>query len=267
MSANILSWAIDKSTSGKKVGIASVITTSGSVPGKAGARLALTKDEIIGTVGGAGLEMKVIESLRDLLANSKQPCGKILTYGLNKRAKGYEVTALDSLCGGHVTIALEILIPMPHILLMGGGHCAKAIAAACVPLGWKFSVLDSRADYSVLEGAEECIHSLPVDFFMNEDSTSLNRFSDILLLGHDWAEDEERLHGLLFAGYEGRLGVIGSKSKWGAYVKSSLEAGISQAKLDEANCPIGLDIGAESPEEIAIATLAEIMSKFKTSLL
>lgn len=265
MSAEILRWALEQLDLGEKVGIASVISTSGSVPGKVGARLALTEKGIIGTIGGAGLELKVIEALRILMDNNDGPQGEVQTFGLNKKAKGYEVTALDSLCGGRVTIAMEILIPMPHILLMGGGHCARAIAEACKPLGWKYSVLDSRAEYAVIAGAQECIHSCPADFFVKEDASSMRRFSDILLLGHDWAEDEERLHGLLIAGYEGRLGVIGSKSKWHSYVKSSLKAGISQSKLDAVNCPIGLDIGAESPEEIAIATLAEILSKFKSS--
>ena len=98
---------------------------------------------------------------------------------------------------------------------------------------------------------------------MAENTDSLTRFSDILLLGHDWKEDEERLLGLLFAGYSGRLGVIGSKSKWKAFSKVAIDAGITQERLDQVNCPIGLEIGAESPEEIAIAVIAEIIAGHK----
>ena len=76
-------------------------------------------------------------------------------------------------------------------------------------------------------------------------------------------EDEERLLGLLFAGYSGRLGVIGSKAKWNAFTKVALSSGIEQNRLDQVNCPIGLEIGAESPEEIAIAVLAEILAAHK----
>ena len=152
---------------------------------------------------------------------------------------------------------------MPHILLMGGGHCAKAIAEACMPLDWKYSVQDSRAEYATLEGATETHHSCPKDFLENETQETLSRFSDILLLGHDWKEDEERLLGLLSKGYAGRLGVIGSKSKWKAFTKVALESGIDQETLDGVNCPIGLAIGAESPEEIAIAVLAEILAAHK----
>ncbi len=263
MTARTLQWALQQLSLNRKVAIASVVSTAGSVPGKEGARLALTDSEINGTVGGVGLEMKVISQLREMLSQANKPCGEVVTYGLNKGAKGYEVRPLDSLCGGRVTVALEVLIPMPHILLMGGGHCAKAIAEACGPLDWKYSVQDSRAEFADLEGSVETHHSCPKDFLMNEDSSSLSRFSDILLLGHDWKEDEERLLGLLFSGYDGRLGVIGSKSKWNAFTKVALDAGISQEKLDTVNCPIGLDIGAESPEEIAIAVLAEILAAHK----
>jgi xanthine dehydrogenase accessory factor len=248
---------------GKKVGIASVISTAGSVPGKVGARLALTGELITGTVGGAGLEMKVINNLKQMLSNAHKPSGQIMTFGLNKGAKGYEVMPLDSLCGGHVTVAFEVLIPMPHILLMGGGHCARAIAEACRPLNWDYSVQDSRHEYASIEGSKESHHSCPSDFLEGESEDSLSRFSDILLLGHDWKEDEERLLGLLALNYQGRLGVIGSKSKWNAFTEVALAAGITQEKLDQINCPIGLEIGAESPEEIAIAVLAQIMSEFK----
>ena len=263
MTAKVLQWCLNQIALNQKVGIASVVETSGSVPGKVGARLAISKSEIVGTVGGAGLEMKVISQLKELIADASKPCGKVVTFGLNKGAKGYEVQPLDSLCGGRVTVALEVLIPMPHILLMGGGHCAKAIAEACKPLDWNYSVQDSRAEYAELDGAVETHHSCPKDFLMAENQETLSRFSDILLLGHDWKEDEERLLGLLFAGYSGRLGVIGSKSKWKAFTKVALEAGIDQEKLDKVNCPIGLDIGAESPEEIAIAVLAEILAAHK----
>ena len=68
---------------------------------------------------------------------------------------------------------------------------------------------------------------------------------------------------MLRLNYNGRLGVIGSKSKWKAFTKKALDAGIPQASLDSVICPIGLEIGAESPEEIAIAVIAQIMKAFK----
>ena len=247
--------------SGKKVGMASVVEVSGSVPGKSGARLAISKGDVVGTVGGAGLEMKVIERLRELVDSSHKPAGEVITFGLHKGAKGYEVIPLDSLCGGRVTLALEVIIAMPHILLMGGGHCAKAISLGLQPLGWAFSVHDTREEYSTIPGAVESHHCSVAEFFALEES--LDRFSDILLLGHDWQEDEERLLTLLNTTFSGRIGVIGSRSKWQAFEQKALSVGINQDSLDAVNCPIGLNIGAESPEEIAIAVIAEIIASCK----
>ncbi|MEE3310670.1 MAG: XdhC family protein, partial [Candidatus Thermoplasmatota archaeon] len=90
------------------------------------------------------------------------------------------------------------------------------------------------------------------------------RFSHILLLGHDWAIDEALLIGLLErAEQRPRIGCIGSRAKWQAFEKSALKAGISQDMLDSVICPIGVSIGAESPQEIAIAVLAQIISEVK----
>ncbi|MEE2759662.1 MAG: XdhC family protein, partial [Candidatus Thermoplasmatota archaeon] len=170
-------------------------------------------------------------------------------------------------CGGILTVAMEVIEPMPHILLAGGGHCAQAIADASAPLGWTVSVLDARPEYASEElwpDAEECIAAEPGDFLARETTESLARFSHILLLGHDWAIDEILLIGLLERS-EGRprIGCIGSKSKWKSFEKSALKSGISQSMLDEVICPIGITIGAESPQEIAIAVLAQVISEIK----
>ena len=280
MTARVLAWALQMLESGSRVAIASVVKTSGSVPGKTGARLAMAllgdEVEIVGTVGGAGLEMKVINECEEMLKEARKPTGEVLTYGLNKGAKGYEVTPLDSLCGGRVTVAIEVMIPMPHILLMGGGHCGLALANAMQDLGWEHSVHDTRSEFSdeaAYPLAKQRYTSSVADFLVNEDSKSLKRFSDILLLGHDWSEDLERLIGILSRlekdgglpdGISGpRIGVIVSKSQWGSFSNSAIEAGISQQCLDLVICPIGLNIGAESPEEIAVAVLAQVMANHK----
>jgi xanthine dehydrogenase accessory factor len=258
--------------------MATVLNTSGSVPGKTGARLAMSSfnETWTGTVGGAGLEHKVLERCRSLLIESKQPFAEVLTFGLNKGAKGYEVTPLDSLCGGRVSIAVEVMIPMPHVYIMGGGHCGEALATTLHGLGWRYSVHDTREAYVSIEKYPHAVGRsfAPVAALVKEETAvSLGRYSDILLLGHDWSEDQERLLGLLHLlntpgvvldGVNApRLGVIGSRSKWKAFEKSCREAGLPQTLLDQVICPIGLNIGAQSPEEIAVAVAAQIMSLHK----
>ena len=264
MTQRVLEWVTARLRDGEAVAMASVITAQGSVPGKPGAHMAVTESEVYGTVGGAGLEMKVMNHLREILINGD---GRIETYQLQKEASGKTGTPLNSLCGGILTVAMEVIQPMPHILLAGGGHCAQAIADASAPLGWSVSVLDARPEYASEElwpDAEECIAAQPGDFLSRETTESLSRFSHILLLGHDWAIDEALLIGLLErTESRPKIGCIGSKSKWKAFEKSALNSGISQNLIDTVICPIGVSIGAESPQEIAVAVLAQIIAEVK----
>ena len=277
MTAAVMAWALSRLAGGQRVVLASVVETAGSVPGKVGARLAMSMNQDwTGTVGGAGLEMKVLARCRELLTLNPTPYGEVLRFGLNKGAKGYEVKPLDSLCGGQVTLSLEVMIPMPHVLLMGGGHCGQAIAASLDALGWKHSVHDTRSEFTDSSLYPNAVFrsSDAIDaYFSNETLQSMTRFSDVLLLGHDWSEDQQRLLKLLAMfsvnealpdGVSGpRIGVIGSRSKWQAFEKTCKNEGISQEILDAVICPIGLNIGAESPEEIAVAVVAQVMASFK----
>ncbi len=278
MTARVLQWALSRLNAQHKVVLATVLNTSGSVPGKTGARLAMTAPDLSweGTVGGAGLELKVLNRCKILLEQSTIPVAEVVTYGLNKGAKGYEVQPLDSLCGGQVTLSLEVMIPMPHVFLMGGGHCGQAIATLLDQVGWSYSVHDTRPEFasSELYPSAVALSSKDIEALLsNESLESMNRFSDVLLLGHDWSEDQERLLGLLgLFNQDGvaldgstapRVGVIGSRSKWQAFRAECEGRGLPSTLLDQVICPIGLNIGAESPEEIAVAVVAQIMSAFK----
>jgi len=271
MTRAVLTWVLERLERGESVAMASVIEASGSVPGKPGARLALTPSGArFGTIGGAGLELKVEDALRGMLNGGSQQVrekgGRVETFVLYKDAKGEEAMPLDSLCGGRVTVAMEVMNPMPHVLIAGGGHVGRAVAIVCDTLGWSHSVFDVRAEYADAERypfASE-LHAGSVSGFLEgEDSDSLARFSDVLLLGHDWAVDQEFLLvvlGRLEGGARPRIGAIGSTVKWNAFREAAVDAGVSEEALDSVRCPIGLDIGADSPEEIAVAVCAEIMS-------
>jgi xanthine dehydrogenase accessory factor len=277
MTRAVLTWVLERLERGESVAMASVIEASGSVPGKPGSRLALTLSGArFGTIGGAGLELKVENALKRMLNGGRQEVrekgGKVETFVLYKDAKGEEATPLDSLCGGRVTVAMEVMDPMPHILIAGGGHVGRAVAIVCDTLGWSHSVFDVRAEYAEADRypfASELYSGLVSEFLGNEDSDSMVRFSDVLLLGHDWATDQEMLLGLLNkleSGSRPRIGAIGSTVKWNSFRDSAIAAGVSKESVDSVRCPIGLDIGADSPEEIAVAVCAEIMSLEKRNV-
>ena len=167
---------------------------------------------------------------------------------------------------GRVTVAMEVITPRPHILIAGGGHVGLSISRVCDSLEWPYSVFDIREEYCNQKrypNAERNFCSSVDDFLKGENEDSLARFSDILLLSHDWSVDEEMLVGLLQlcrAGSRPRIGAIGSKKKWSAFEKKAIESGVEKWLIDSVRCPIGLDIGADTPEEIAIAVCAEVLS-------
>ena len=266
-----LSWALDRLEEGERVAIASVVEARGSVPGKPGARLVISSSgSRFGTVGGAGLEMKVEEALEKMLEEDdgliRKTGGGVEVFLLHKDGKGKEVTALDSLCGGSVTVAMEVISPMPHVLIAGGGHVGVSLAIVCDTLGWSHSVFDVREDYSNEERfpfARELFSCSVNDFIESEDEESIGRFSDLLLLGHDWGVDEELLIGALKlrgSSARPRIGAIGSKTKWSSFRKSAINSGVEEDWVDSVRCPIGLEIGADSPEEIAVAVCAELLA-------
>jgi xanthine dehydrogenase accessory factor len=277
MTARVLEWALNELRQQRRVVVATVLSTSGSVPGKTGARLAMSSSEQwVGTVGGAGLEFKVLHRCTELLAGAHEVNAEVNTYGLNKGAKGFEVTPLNSLCGGRVTISLEVMLPMPHVFIMGGGHCGEALAECLDRLEWSYSVHDTRAEFASIEKYPAAVErsSASVEaFFAEESNASLQRFSDVLLLGHDWEEDQARLLALLSRAHEAgapldgveapRIGVIGSRSKWQAFEAVCLEQGLPESLLNQVVCPIGLNIGAQTPQEIAVAVVAQIMAAHK----
>ena len=256
--------------------MATVLSSSGSVPGKPGARVAISDlGDVQGTVGGGGLELNVLKRLSDLLdeKSTGQQGGFVETFQLRKEAKGHAGTPLNSLCGGGVTLSFEVIQPMPHILICGGGHCGEAIADTCELLDWKFSVFDVREEYANVDSypcASDHLFTTAEEFIASESSATLARFSDLLLVGHDWGVDETLLRGLLAlrqadpTSWRTKIGVIGSKAKWKSFSEVALEDGIKQEYLDDVTCPIGLNIGAESPSEIAIAVTAQILARLKS---
>ena len=269
MTSATLAWVLDRLNQGERVALASVVEASGSVPGKPGARMALTNlRNRHGTIGGAGLELKVEKHLGQMLANGTST-SRVETYVLHRDAKGQEATALNSLCGGRVTVSLEVLEPVPHILIAGGGHCGLAVAAACDNLGWSHSVFDIRNEFADVEVYPNAVehHSSDVGAFITSISDNgFMRFSDVLLLGHDWSVDQDLLIGLLLTRDKGerpRIGAIGSRAKWKVFREEAISAGVPENVIDSVRCPIGIEIGAETPEEIAIAVCAEILAMEK----
>ena len=260
MNPGILARLVELERRGVRLAVATVVEAVGSVPGKLGARLLLTESgETIGTVGGAGLEEKVKGLLRNVLDGQDRP--GLHRFELARQKPG----GLDSICGGSVAIFIELMNPRPHLVLFGGGHVGLAVARLCDLLDYRHTVVDDRPEYANRERfstAAETFVGHADDFFRGRDLTP---YSHVYVLGYSHHEDESTLAAALKS-FPGPIGLIGSRSKRTDLRARLTAQGISEADFDrQVQCPIGLDIQAETPAEIAVAILGEVIRQHRNA--
>lgn len=243
---------------GRAFAVATIAETKGSVPGKRGAKLVFLPDgTFFGTVGGAGLEQKVKSLCRKAL---EEKTGGLASFDLMYYKEG----ALDSLCGGTVRVLVEYMAPVPHVLIAGGGHCGLEIARLCEQLGYFHSVLDDRAEFASSERypwARQRYHALPEEFFLQAD---LSPFTHVVLVGWSHKIDTDLLFHLVQK-FPRWIGLISSKTKKLEMFRRLKARGIPEEALGRVVAPVGLPIGAETPAEIAVSILGQIISTVRGS--
>jgi xanthine dehydrogenase accessory factor len=174
----------------------------------------------------------------------------------------YKEGALDSLCGGSVQILVEYMAPIPHVLIAGGGHCGLEVAKLCDQLGYFHSVLDDRAEYASrgrFPTAKRHIHATPETFFAAED---LSPYTHVLLVGWSHKIDTDLLFHLV-PKFPRWIGLISSKTKKLEMFRRLKARGIAEEQLGRVVAPVGMPIGAESPAEIAVSILGQIIASVR----
>lgn len=232
--------------------MATVVAATGSTPRDATARmLVLPNGSTRGTIGGGKFESLVIADAKKLLDDHGLPFTRRYDFvpeGPN---------AFGAVCGGTATVLLEILERAPQLLVVGAGHCGRALARMASFAGWSVTVADERAEQ--LDPA-----AFPEDaslVLVKEDYSDLplpGPSDSVALVSRGHVTDGRafrRLRGVSLA----YLGMMGSNAKKKVLWGELRAEGWSEDELARARSPIGLDIGAESPEEIAVAIVAELI--------
>ena len=231
---------------------ASVVRTVGSVPGKLGATMVVRDDgTTVGTVGGASLEEEV---KRLAVVALERHQGDLVHFDLAAWKPG----GLPSLCGGSVDIALEYVAPRPNVLLWGGGHVAEAVARLLPSLDFDHSVADDRPDYVGRErfpSADRREVVAPEELFVRFEPAE---FTHLLVLGYDASKDLEVLFQAVRR-FPNTIGLIASAPKREHLYAGLRARGVAREALERIRSPVGLPIGAESPAEIAVSIVAEIV--------
>ncbi len=239
---------------------ATVVKTVGSVPGKTGTAMIVRSDgSTMGTVGGAQLEEEVKALAQTAFARKE---GDLHHFDLQAWKPG----GLASLCGGSVEIAIEYVAARPNLLLWGGGHVAQALAQILPTLEYDYSVADDRPEWVEVDRfptAERREVVAPEKLFEVFDAAS---FTHLYLLGYDAMKDLEVL-ALALNRFPNTIGLIASASKREHMFATLRGRGFSRESLARIRSPVGLPIAAETPAEIAVSIVAEIVREMHPSSL
>jgi xanthine dehydrogenase accessory factor len=235
-----------------------VVRSQGSTPRHSGSKMLVYPDgSIVGTVGGGELENRVIKEALQAIADG-QP--RLLEYSMSDPGRGD-----PGVCGGQVEVYVEPVIPKPTLVVIGSGHVGKAVAFLASWLGFQVVVNDDRPEFAVPGGADsilpnDAIHTRYLTCPMAElpGQLEITPWTYLVLTTRGVNVDIQGLPALLEtpAAY---IGVIGSQRRWATARKQLLELGVSVEKLQRVHSPIGLELNAETPEEIAVSILAEIL--------
>ena len=231
--------------------LCTIVRSQGATPRHTASKMLVYLDgRITGSVGGGELENRVIAEALSAMADGKP---RIVAYGMADPARGD-----PGICGGQVEVYVEPILPRPAILLIGAGHVGRAVAHLAHWLGFYVIVSDDRAELCTAENVPEADAYYPLPMVELPAHIDVNRWMAIVLTTRGSDVDVEGLPALLDtpASY---IGVIGSRRRWEITRKQLLERGVSAEQLARVHSPIGLELNAETPEEIAVSILAEIL--------
>jgi xanthine dehydrogenase accessory factor len=218
--------------------LATVIEISGASPAKVGAQIVLLADgATTGTVGGGKLEASIVNDARDA-RSSGQP--RLVHYTLAESGQD----AIGTLCGGEVRVFIQPYVPAPKMIIVGGGHIGRPLRVMGEAAGFNVMVVDAEPGLANVPGLE---------------AIALNQDSYVVLITTDHISDEAALRQVITSPLR-YVGMIGSRAKCQTILDHLRADGITAEALDRVYAPIGLELGGTSPQEIAVAILAEIIA-------
>lgn len=235
--------------------LATVVASRGSAPRKIGAKMIVFKDgSIQGTIGGGGLEKLVIADAQKAL---RQESSFLKEYPLDKKS------GLSS-CGGKVSIFIETLAPKKRLVIAGAGHIGLALSFLAKLLGFDIVIVDNRRAFANKERFPHADKIICDGYAKAFKRISADENTYIVIVTHGHAFDTECLEAAL-ATRAGYIGMIGSMIKIRHVYGVLMKKGIKRSALEKVHAPIGLDIGAETPEEIAIAIAGQLVETLRQS--
>jgi xanthine dehydrogenase accessory factor len=231
--------------------LCTVVKSEGSTPRHVGSKMLVYSDgKFIGTVGGGELESRVIKASLESLKSGE---AQILSYTMADPSRGD-----PGVCGGTVEVFVEPILPPATVVVIGGGHVGKAVVYLAKWLGFRVAVSDDRVEFCNPESVPGADAYYPVPMEALPSQLNVTRQTYLVITSRGSVVDAAGMPNLLDseAGY---IGVIGSKRRWLTTVKALKEKGLAEEKIAKVHSPMGLELNAETPEEIAVSIMAEIL--------
>lgn len=231
--------------------ICTVIGSRGSTPRHAGSKMLVFEDgTITGTVGGGEVENRVRQEALAAIGDGQS---RRLEYSMVNPQEG-DV----GVCGGTMEIYVEPILPQPKLLIIGGGHVGRALAYLGKWLEFRIAISDDRSEFCNHQNNPNGDEFYPITMASLPETFHFTPRVFVVLTTRGSNVDVEGLPYLINQPFA-YLGVIGSKRRWAVTRKAILEKGMPAELLDRVHSPIGLELKAETPEEIAVSIMAEII--------
>ena len=234
------------------VALATVVSTQGSMPRQAGSKILVRADgSTVGTVGGGAMESLVIQEALAALSDGQT---RLKSYNLNSLETGD-----PGVCGGSAQVFIEPMMTSPTLLVIGGGHVGRALAELGKWLDYRVVLSDDREAFcnpEYLPGLDGYLACPPGEVVAQ---ASIDRQTYVAAVTRGVPLDVELIPSLLEtdAPY---IGLIGSRRRWALTIKELKEQrGLTDKQLSRVHAPIGLELNAETPKEIAVSIMSEII--------
>jgi xanthine dehydrogenase accessory factor len=238
---------------GRKAALATIINVRGSIPSFESAKMLVRDDgSIVGTIGGGCVEAEVWQAAKEIMQTEKP---QTLTFNLNNNPK------YDSglVCGGTLEIFIEPVMPVSTLYIFGAGHIAWSLYKVARIAGFEIVVVDDRETYANRERFPEArdVYADEYEQVMAQLAPTESSYIVIVTRGH---RDDMRVLRWAAETPARYIGMIGSQRKVIAIYKELEKEGVAAEKLARVYAPVGIDIGAITPEEIAVAIVAELIA-------
>jgi xanthine dehydrogenase accessory factor len=238
---------------GEKCALATIVQVNGSIPSFASAKMLVRDDgSIAGTIGGGCVEAEVWTAARDVI-DTERP--RTLNFNLSQDV------AHDNglICGGQLSIFVEPVIPQPRAYIFGAGHISKSISQIAAIAGFASVVVDDREQFANRERFPEAGEVFADEYERVFPQLEVNASSYIVIVTRGHRDDMRVLRWAVATGAR-YIAMIGSKRKTLTVVAELEKEGIPHEAFARVSAPMGLSIGAVTPEEIAVSVVAEMIA-------